>query len=101
MLSECCDEYKLIQLYQKSSVWCFASSHTSTFELISSVATAQPGVMVTIGAEYGSFPEQLAENTGLSQLISSVATAQPGVMVTVVKFRVICGQWRWQWCWLF
>jgi len=40
MLSECCDEYKLIQLYQKSSVWCFASSHTSTFELISSVATA-------------------------------------------------------------
>jgi len=34
---ECCDEYKLIQLYQKSSVWCFASSHTSTFELIPSV----------------------------------------------------------------
>ena len=34
MLSECCDDYKLIQLYQKSSVWCFAFSHTSTFELI-------------------------------------------------------------------
>ena len=33
---ECCDEYKLIQLYQKSSVWCFAFSHTSTFELIPS-----------------------------------------------------------------
>ena len=48
MLIECCDEYKLIQLYQKSSVWCFAFSHTSTFELIPAVATAQPGVMVTI-----------------------------------------------------
>ena len=47
MLSECCVEYKLIQHYQKSSVWCFASSHTSTFELISSVATAQPGALVT------------------------------------------------------
>jgi len=34
---ECCVEYKLIQLYQKSSVWCFAFSQTSTFELISSV----------------------------------------------------------------
>jgi len=34
MPSECCDEYNLIQLYQKSSVWCFAFSHTSTFELI-------------------------------------------------------------------
>jgi len=41
MLSECCDEYIiLIQLYQKSSVWCFAFSHTSTFELIPAVATA-------------------------------------------------------------
>ena len=40
MPSECCDEYKLIQLYQKSSVWCFAFSHTSTFELIPAVATA-------------------------------------------------------------
>ena len=48
MPSECCDEYKLIQLYQKSSVWCFAFSHTSTFELISSVATAQPGAWVTV-----------------------------------------------------
>ena len=56
MPSECCVEYKLIQLYQKSSVWCFASSHTSTFELIPAVATAQPGAWVTIGAEYGSFP---------------------------------------------
>ena len=46
--SECCDEYKLIQLYQKSSVCCFASSHTSTFELIPAVATAQPGAMVTV-----------------------------------------------------
>jgi len=45
--SECCDEYKLIQLYQKSSVWCFAFSHTSTFELIPAVATAQPGALVT------------------------------------------------------
>jgi len=48
MLSECCVEYKLIQLYRKSSVWCFAFSHTSTFELISSVATALPGVVVTV-----------------------------------------------------
>ena len=46
--SECCDEYKLIQLYQKSSVWCFAFSHTSTFELIPAVATAQPGALVTV-----------------------------------------------------
>ena len=53
MPSECCDEYKLIQLYQKSSVWCFAFSHTSTFELIPAVATAQPGAVVTIGGEYG------------------------------------------------
>ena len=37
MLSECCVEYKLIQLYQKSFVWCFAFSRTSTFELISPV----------------------------------------------------------------
>jgi len=50
---ECCGEYKLIQLYQKSSVWCFAFSHASTFELISSVASARPGVLVTIGGEYG------------------------------------------------
>jgi len=28
-------------------VWCFASSHTSTFELIPAVAMAQPGAMVT------------------------------------------------------
>ena len=49
MPSECCDEYKLIQLNQKSSVWCFAFSHTSTFELIPAVATAQPGALVTIG----------------------------------------------------
>jgi len=48
MPSECCDEYKLIQLYQKSSVWCFAFSHTSTFELIPAVATAQPGALVTV-----------------------------------------------------
>jgi len=48
MPSECCDEYKLIQLYQKSSVRCFAFSHTSTFELIPAVATAQPGALVTI-----------------------------------------------------
>jgi len=48
MLIECCDEYKLIQLYQKSSVWCFAFSHTTTFELIPAVATAQPGAMVTV-----------------------------------------------------
>ena len=45
---ECCDEYKLIQLYQKSSVWCFAFSHTSTFELIPAVAMAQPGAVVTV-----------------------------------------------------
>jgi len=25
MLIECCDDYKLIQLYRKSSVWCFTS----------------------------------------------------------------------------
>ena len=48
MPSECCGEYKLIQLYQKSSVWCFAFSHTSTFELIPAFATAQPGALVTI-----------------------------------------------------
>ena len=48
MPSECCDEYKLIQLYQKSSVWCFAFSHTSTFELIPAVATALPGALVTV-----------------------------------------------------
>jgi len=48
MPSECCDEYKLIQLYQKSSVWCFAFSHTSTFELIPAVATAQPGALATV-----------------------------------------------------
>jgi len=29
-----------MQLYQKSSEWCFANSHTSTFELIPSVASA-------------------------------------------------------------
>ena len=51
MPSECCDEHKLIQLYQKSSVWCFAFSHTSTFELIPAVATAQAGALVTILVE--------------------------------------------------
>ena len=29
-------------------MWCFASSHTSTFELIPAVATAQPGALVTL-----------------------------------------------------
>jgi len=29
-------------------VWCFAFSHTSTFELIPAVAMAQPGAMVTV-----------------------------------------------------
>jgi len=29
-------------------VWCFAFSHTSTFELIPAVATAQPGALVTV-----------------------------------------------------
>jgi len=47
MLSECCVEYKLIQLYQKSSVRCFAFSHASTFELIPAVAMALPGALVT------------------------------------------------------
>ena len=28
-------------------MWCFAFSHTSTFELIPAVATAQPGALVT------------------------------------------------------
>ena len=48
---ECYDEYKLIQLYQKSSVWCPAFSQASTFELIPAVAMAQPGAVVTIGGE--------------------------------------------------
>jgi len=56
MLIECCDDYKLIQLYQKSSEWCFTFSRASTFELIPSVASVLPGAWVTIGAEYGSFP---------------------------------------------
>jgi len=38
----------LYNFYQKSSVWCFAFSHTSTFELIPAVATAQPGALVTV-----------------------------------------------------
>ena len=29
-------------------MWCFAFSHTSTFELIPAVAMAQPGAVVTI-----------------------------------------------------
>ena len=37
----------LIQLYRMTSAWCFAFSHTSTFELISSVATVRPGAVVT------------------------------------------------------
>jgi len=40
MPCECCDDYNLIQLYQESSEWCFTFSHTSTFELIPSVASA-------------------------------------------------------------
>ena len=52
MPSECCDIIQLIQLYQKSSVWCFASHAQSTFELISSVASAlSGGTLVTIGGE--------------------------------------------------
>jgi len=60
MPSECCDEYKLIQLYEKSSVWCFAFSHTSTFELIPAVAMALPRAVVTIGGEYGLHSLQLS-----------------------------------------
>jgi len=56
MLSECCDEYNTYTTLQKSSVWCFAFSRTSTFELNSSVAMAQPGALVTSGGEYG-FPD--------------------------------------------
>ena len=37
MPSECCDEYNLYNLNRKSSVWCFAFSHASTFELIPAV----------------------------------------------------------------
>ena len=43
MPSECCDEYKLIHFTRR--VPCGVS--LSTFELIPSVATAQPGAMVT------------------------------------------------------
>ena len=52
MPSECCDEYNLYNLNRKSSVWCFAFSHTSTFELIPAVATAQPGALVTLLTSY-------------------------------------------------
>jgi len=46
-LSECCDDYKLIQLYQKSSEWCFANSQTSTFEIIPQLPRL-PGALVTV-----------------------------------------------------
>jgi len=48
----------IINLYNftEEFVWCFANSHTTTFELISSVASVLPGTLVTSGAEYGSFP---------------------------------------------
>jgi len=38
----------LYNLYQKSSVWCFAFSHASTFELTPAVASARPGAMATV-----------------------------------------------------
>ena len=62
MPSECCEEYKLIQLYQKSSVWCFAFSHTFTFELIPSVATATPGAWVTVTLERRYGPRRLRDD---------------------------------------
>ena len=40
----------------------FRFSHTSTFELTPSVATAQPGAWVTIGGEYGLHGLQLGNN---------------------------------------
>jgi len=42
MLSECCDDYKLIQLYQKSSVWCFTLLTHVYIWANSSVAKALP-----------------------------------------------------------
>ena len=63
MLSECCVKYINLYNFTEGFRVVFRFSHTSTFELISSVAMAQPGVMVTIGGEYGSFPEQLLEHT--------------------------------------
>ena len=34
-------------------MWCFAFSHTSTFELIPAVDMAQQGAMVTVPHGYG------------------------------------------------
>jgi len=45
---ECRDDYKLIQLYGRVPCGVSRSSHTSTFGLISSVASVQPGTLVTI-----------------------------------------------------
>ena len=81
MPSECCVEYKLIQLYQKSSVWCFAfsQSHTSTFELIPAVATAQPGALVTIPSD----PDALLDR--LDILLASKAAGNTGVRNEIVS----------------
>ena len=67
MPSECCDEYNLYNLNQKSSVWCFASSHTSTFELIPAVIeTAQTEASVT----QGTFAHTPSEDLDVSNLHS-------------------------------
>jgi len=45
----------------------FRFSHTTTFELIPSVASVLPGALVTIGAEYGSFPVTVGVTIGDSR----------------------------------
>ena len=59
MLASAVTNTKLIQLYQKSSVWCFAS-HKIYLWVNSSVATAQPGAVVTV-----------VENTGIDPVTSA------------------------------
>ena len=81
MPSDCCDEYKLIQLHQKSSMWCFAFSHTPTFELIPTVATAQPGAVV----QYCKIPHNIA----YTNLKHNITTKLASNMITDMYAAII------------
>jgi len=47
----------IIKLYQKSSVWCFAAL-THIYHWANSQSPGSAGALVTIGGEYGSFPDR-------------------------------------------
>jgi len=65
----------------------FRFSHTSTFELIPSVATALPGAMVTIGGEHGRFAHRNSLPVIGSAFLSRVSTLTRNIDIAILSVR--------------